>query len=220
MSTKNITAHPAVFPVVATAAQSHVQADAKARGFTQGHAAGYAAGLQLAGRDAAAARTRQDEAHEALMVALEARHAAEVQALRLAAAALADRTVPVLADAEQALFSHALELAEALLGHQLRDGKTSARAALARACGTGSAEVPLSIRMHPDDLTELNAAGRDALDLPASVQLVPDPSLNRGDALANYPHGFLDARLGTAVARTRTALLNEPVPAQTVQGSQ
>lgn len=213
MSTDNVPARPAVFPVVATAAQSHVHADAKARGFTQGHAAGYAAGLQLAGCETAAAGLRQDAAHEALVKELQTEHDAEVQVLRSVAAALAERTTPVLAEAEQALFSHALELAEALLGHELSDGETSARTALARALGGGSTDVPLSICMHPADLAELSGAPGKFINLPVSVQLLPDPSLDRGDAVANYPHGFLDARLRTAAARAKAALLTGHLPA-------
>ncbi len=220
MSTENSTAaRPAVFPVVATTAQSYVQADAKARGFTQGHAAGYAAGLQLSGRHSAAALARQNAAHEALLVTLQARHNEEVQALRMATAALEARTIPVLADAEEVLFSQALDLAEALLGQELRDRNISARSALARVRGRSGDEVPVSIRMHPADLAELTENGRDALDLPTSVQLVADRSLNRGDAMADYPNGFLDARLSTAVARTRAALMREILPAHTATDS-
>ena len=209
MSTENSTAaRPAVFPVVATTAQSYVQADAKARGFTQGHAAGYAPAL-----------ARQNAAHEALLVTLQARHNEEVQALRMATAALEARTIPVLADAEEVLFSQALDLAEALLGQELRDRNISARSALARVRGRSGDEVPVSIRMHPADLAELTENGRDALDLPTSVQLVADRSLNRGDAMADYPNGFLDARLSTAVARTRAALMREILPAHTATDS-
>ena len=220
LSTKNTTTRPVVFPVVATTAQSRVHADAKDRGFTQGHAAGYAAGLQLAGRESALALDRHKAAHEALMSELEARHEAELQALHhavhLAVTALQERTTPVLANAEQVLFSHALELAEALLGCELRDGETSARTALSRACESGPTDVPLSIRMHPADLSELTEASRGALGLPASVQLVADPSLDRGDAVANYPHGFLDARLGAAMARAKAVLLGENMLAPSV----
>lgn len=207
---RNTAARPAVFPVVATATQSQAHEEAKTRGFTQGHAAGYAAGLQLAGRETAAARARNDAEHAGRLRELEALHAAEMESVRLAGAALVERTVPVLADAEKALFSHALELAEALLGHELRDGETSARAALARAYGTGEVEVPVAIRMNPADLATL---GRVTGILPESLTLVGDPSLNRGDALADYPHGFVDARLGTAVARVRAALAGGSMPA-------
>lgn len=210
LSTKNAITRPAVFPVIPTPTESKTHTAAKARGFTQGHAVGYAAGLQLAGREAAAARARHDAEHAGRVSALEARHAAELASVRLAVAALAERTVPVLADSEQAMFSCALELAEALLGHELRDGETSARAALARAQGTGETEVPVAIRMNPADLAIL---GRDGGTLPENVTLVGDPALSRGDAVAEYPHGFLDARLCTAVDRVKVALTGGSMPA-------
>lgn len=212
MSIKQSMPRPAVFPVIPTRAQSQAHADEKARGFTQGHASGYAAGMQLASRESAADRARHDAEHAERASTLAARHAAEVAAVRLVGAALAERTQPVLADAEQALFSCALDLAVALLGHELRDGETSARAALARACGQDDAEIPVAVRMNPADLAVLNRGSRD---FPASLTLVGDPALKRGDAVADYPHGFLDARLGTAVARVRTALLDVSMPART-----
>lgn len=199
-------ARPAVFPVVATASQSQTATEAKARGYTQGHAAGYATGLQVASLDAARALARQDAEHAARMNELDARYGAEIAALQRAAAALAQRTAPVLADAEQALFRCALDLAEALLGQELRDGEASARAALARACGQGGAEVPVAIRMNPTDVALIRAGGHE---LPEALALVEDLTLNRGDAVAEYPHGFLDARLGAATARARTVLLGE-----------
>ncbi len=210
LSTSQSAPRPAVFPVIATPGQSQAHAEEKARGFTQGHAAGYAAGLQRASVEAAAARARDDASHAERVQQLDARHAAEVAALRLAGAALAERTAPVLADAEQALFSCALDLAVALLGHELGDDETSARAALARARGLDETESPLVIRMNPADVAVLD---RSHDDLPASLTLLGDPGLNRGDAVADYPHGFLDARLGTAVERVRATLLESTLPA-------
>lgn len=212
MSTDNPATSPAVFPVVPTSAQAVAHHDAKARGYTQGHSAGYAAGLQLAGLEAAAASARRDAEHADRVAALDARHAAEVAALQQAALALHARTVPVLADAEHALFSCAVDLAEALLGRELADGEASARAALDRASGQGSAEVPASIRMNPADLAAL---GGNRHGLPETVALVGDPSLNRGDAEADYPHGLLDARLGTAVDRVRVVLLGSALAPNT-----
>lgn len=212
MSTSIPATRPAVFPVVATSAQTVAHQDAKARGYTQGHSAGYAAGLQLASQETAAARARLDAVHAARMDALETVHAAEVAALQTAALALQARTLPVLADAEHALFRCAVDLAEALLGRELASGEASARAALGRAYGQGAAEVPVSIRMNPADLAEL---GGNRHGLPESVALMGDPSLNRGDAEADYPHGLLDARLGTAVDRVRAVLLETPMPTRT-----
>lgn len=206
LSTSSATPRPAVFPLVSTPGQSQLAADAKARGYTQGHAAGYATGLQQASLEAATTRAHQDAEHHARMSALESRFSAEVSALKMIADALTERTVPVLADAEQVLFSCALDLAVALLGHELRDGETSARAALARAVTGGGEEIPVAISMNPADLALLRDGSGD---LPETLTLVADPALNRGDAVAQYPYGFLDARLSTATARVRAALSGE-----------
>lgn len=208
MSTSNHAPVPAVFPVISTSAQTQALHAAKASGFTQGHVAGYAAGMHLAREEAQAARTMADAEHAAMMTAAEARHAAELNALRLAATALDQRTAPVLADAEMALFGHALELAEALLGQELSDGETSARAALARAFGLGGSEMPVSISMNAADVAFLAGAA-----MPHGVALTADPSINRGDAVAQYPHGFLDARLAGAVRRAKNALLGDSLSA-------
>ncbi|ALE04205.1 hypothetical protein AL755_00320 (plasmid) [Arthrobacter sp. ERGS1:01] len=216
MSTSSAGARPAVFPVVATSAQSRVHADAKASGYTQGHAAGYAAGLQLAALDAADERARTAAEHARVLAALNARTNAELAALRTAGQALGLRTAPVLADAEQTLFACALELAQALLGSELRDGETSARAALARALDHDGADVPLRIRMNPSDIATLT--GLDA-GTAAGVDLAPDPALNPGDAIAEFPHGYLDATIAAAVARARTALLGDALPGHALPGA-
>lgn len=216
MSTNSAGPRPAIFPVVSTSAQSRAHADAKASGYTQGHAAGYAAGLQLAARDTAEERARMDAEHARTLAALTAGTTAERAALRTAGQALVLRTVPVLADAEQTLFTCALELAQALLGQELRDGETSARAALARAAAHGDPDVPLAIRMNPEDLAAL--AGHD-VGPATGIALTPDPTLGRGDAMAEFPHGFLDATLATALARATEALLGDALPGHEQAGT-
>lgn len=214
MSTSNQSPVPAVFPVVATSAQTQALQAAKSAGYTQGHVAGYAAGLQLAREEALAARSRADAEHAAVVSTAQAHHRAELAALRLAATALTQRTAPVLADAEAALFSHALELAEALLGQELSSGERSARTALARACGERGNEVPVTISMNAADVACLVGVA-----LPAGVELTADPAINRGDAIAQYPHGFLDAGLASAVRRVKTALLGDSLPVSALSGA-
>jgi flagellar assembly protein FliH len=205
---------PAIFPVLDTHAQVKIQEDAKSRGYTQGHSAGYTAGLRRAAEDAAIERDRMDAEHRAALAALAARSDAEVAALRSASDALVRRTVPVLMDSEHTLLSHALELAEALLGQEMNDGETSARAALSRVAARQDGEVPHTVRMHPSDvaiLTGLVPAPADA----AGLTIVADASLARGDAVADFPNGFLDARLGTALTRARAALFGDSLPEAT-----
>ena len=67
----------------------------------------------------------------------------------------------------------------------------------------------------PARIRALCAAARSRHGLPESVALVGDPSLNRGDAEADYPHGLLDARLSTAVDRVRAVLLGSALPPHT-----
>jgi flagellar assembly protein FliH len=210
-----------VFPAVEQSGLSESQD----RGYVQGHAAGYAAGLRAAAA-AQALLTRQLHAeHEAAMAS--GREAANqaVALLATAAAAFQQRFNLVLQDAETVLAASALDLAEAVLSYELDDGDRTARAALQRALSggaatagdsaggmvTGGAPEVAAVRLHPADIAVLAESG---ITQGIGVALVPDSSLARGDAMAQYPQGWLDARLGTALARARTALLGPAQPAQ------
>lgn len=185
----------------------------QAAGYSAGYSAGWSAGTRAAAREAEA--QRRQLAAEAATHAQE--HAAAVrQALALlaqAADAIRRRTAPVVADAHDVLTAGAVQLAEALLGAELRDDDASARAALRRALAVGEEEDVVRVRLHPDDLAHLRATmHRLPADLqpPAGVELLPDPSLQRGDAVSELTEGFLDARLTKAIARVRAALEVEP----------
>jgi flagellar assembly protein FliH len=211
-----------VFPRVEPSGPSETQD----RGYIHGHAAGYAAGLRAAAVDRARLASQLQAEHEA--AAASAREATE-QALALlsaAAGAFQQRFTLVLRDAEAVLAESAVELAEAVLAYELDDGDRTARAALRRALSgggdgrqgsdpiqgsrTGAAPEVAAVRLNPADIAILRAAG---LTESAGVELVPDPALARGDAMAQYPQGWLDARLGTAMARARAALLRPEHPA-------
>jgi len=195
------TFRPTTFPVVRTARLGEVEERAR----TRGHAAGYAEGMRRAAAEAEVLRERQQAEHQALLQDLEARTDRLVAALADAAAALHARTVPVVETAQDTLAAAALDLAEAVLGHELRDGASGAAAALARAlAGTDAAQV-VSVRLHPEDLALLSEDQRTR----AGVRLVPDPALGRCDAVTEFDDGHLDARITTALARARTALTGE-----------
>lgn len=201
---------PVVFPAVDLSGRS----EAQDRGYVQGHAAGYAAGLRAAAAEQARLAAGLQAEHDAATAA--GREAAEhvVVVLAAAAGAFQQRFRLVLQDAEAVLAASALDLAEAVLAYELDDGERTARAALHRALSSGGAGVGdgagggtpevSAVRLHPADIAVLMASGiPDGL----GVELVPDSSLARGDAMAQYPEGWLDARLGTALARARAALL-------------
>ncbi|NKX49982.1 hypothetical protein HER39_05200 [Arthrobacter deserti] len=129
-----------------------------------------------------------------------------VQALGMAVRALQQRAAPVLADAQDTLVAAAMELAEAILGWELADGERSARAALSRALAGVDASAVQTVRMNPADLTVLDPEVRRQ----AGVRFVPDSSLARGDAVTEFEDGYLDARIGSALARARAALQAGP----------
>jgi flagellar assembly protein FliH len=207
---------PVVFPAVEQPGRSESQD----RGYVQGHAAGYAAGLRAAAAEQARLAAQRQAEHEAAMAA--GRDAANhsVALLTAAAAAFQQRFRLVLQDAETVLAAGALDLAEAVLGYELDDGERTARAALNRALSGGAAAAGVgagdwgrggtpevaAVRMNPADIAVLTAQG---ITQGIGVDLIPDSSLKRGDAMAQYPEGWLDARLGTALGRARAALLGD-----------
>ncbi|WP_179210887.1 FliH/SctL family protein [Cellulomonas iranensis] len=165
-----------------------------------GWAAGYAAGARRAAADAAeqAARTAQQAAHDAQVRAAE--HASALAALDAASRALQARTAPVVADALATVRTAALELAVALLGVELGDASSAARAALARVLAEPDVPDDAVVHLHPRDLAAL--PGTDGL----AVTFVADPALAPGDAVLEHADGHVDARIGTAVQRVRDAL--------------
>ncbi|WP_166786604.1 hypothetical protein, partial [Cryobacterium sp. TMT1-19] len=176
----------------------------------------YTAGLRAAAAEVDARIARLDAEQAAAGAIGQARIDRAVALLGAAAAALHERTVPVIQEAEDTLVATALELAEAILGYSLGDADASARAALGRALATGATGVtgatvttgalgtirPHSVRMNPADLALIDLITR----ADAGVDFTADADLARGDAIAEFPDGFLDARIGTALTRAKAAL--------------
>ena len=190
-----------VFPDIQPAARSRKED----RGYTQGHASGYAAGIQAAAAELRRLREQFHAEHRAMLDAGRLAVAQAVRVLEAAATASQQRRGAVLEEAQDVLAASAMELAEALLGYELNDGGNTSRAALARALATVSdVQTVTTVRLHPADLAALDAVDVGSV---AGVELKADAGLNPGDAIAEYPQGWLDARLSTAVDRAKAALL-------------
>ena len=190
-----------VFPDLQPAARTRTED----RGYTQGHAAGFAAGTRAAATEQLRLREQFQDEHRAMLDAGRLAVAQAVRVLEAATAAFQQRRGAVLEEAQDVLAASAMELAEAILGYELNDGGSTARAALARALATVSdGQTVTTVRLHPADLAALAAVDVGNV---AGVELKGDPALNPGDAIAEYPQGWLDARLSTAVDRAKAALL-------------
>jgi flagellar assembly protein FliH len=190
---------PFAYPVLRD--DSLERAEERAR--VRGHAAGHAAGLRAAELEATAMRTALQAEFDRRLDERMAEVSAAAAALARAAQELNTRTAPVLAEADSTLSAAALALTETLLGSAERDAAPFARAALDRALAAADTDVVQRVRLNPDDLA-LIAHAVPAVD---GVELVADPALGRGDAIAELQHGLLDARLASALDRARTALL-------------
>lgn len=176
-------------------------ASERQRGYTQGHAAGYAAGLRQAAREALAAADAFEIEKEDFRARAEKQLADQSALLAAIGSRAAGAVLPVLDEAERSVAAAALHLAEAILGTELSSAQTAARAALSRAFPSGESAAPLHVRLHPSDVALLTGTA------PANgITLVEDPALQRGDAVAAYPDGVIDARISTALDRAREAL--------------
>lgn len=173
----------------------------QAFGYAKGFSSGWAAGQKRANREAAAeraiisedARLAEEARTEAYVDTMD-----EIQAM---ADAIESRDALVIDEMKTALMEAALTLAEALLGAELSDRETGAKAALKRALSMNDPKEIVKVNMNPQDVETLNSLGVEC-----PVKLVPDPELDPGDAVAYMPEGLLDARLSSAVQRAREAL--------------
>lgn len=177
------------------------QAKSDERDAIRGHAAGYAAGRKQAEAELAGLRERlESEAAEASEAA-RARIGSALEALARAASDFRSRQAPVLQSVDASIASAAIELAEAIVGHELSTAGGSARAALDRA-SVEAVPAGSIVRLNPQDIAVIVAEG----GAQPGLELVPDYSLERGDAVVDLQHGSLDARVSASLQRARAAL--------------
>jgi flagellar assembly protein FliH len=177
---------------------------------------GYAEGWAQGRRDAVAAQDEQLQRAEASRQQLERALAAETQracdALSSAVSQLEAITAPVLEDGADVVLDAAIRLAQAVLGAELSVLDDAGRLALRRALSPLPDDGRVVVRMNPDDLQSLRAAGESDEGAGGSqriedhdVELVADSGLRRGEAVADLGAARVDARLDAALRRAIAA---------------
>jgi flagellar assembly protein FliH len=179
--------------------------DVRAEARATGYAAGWAEGRRAAAEQAQAelARLSDEDSRQ--------RQSSRARADAAVLAAVQDwtrRTTPVLDELADLVVEAALDLAQAVVGRELSASAAPERARLAlrRALAPLAPGAPIRLRMNPDDLAALEdrTAGDPAVAHEGHlVELVSDPSLNTGDAVAEQDGATVDARVATALARAR-----------------
>ncbi|WP_245159278.1 FliH/SctL family protein [Blastococcus sp. TF02A_35] len=177
-----------------------LRARAHAEGFAAGHAEGLVAAEQVVAEAERAAEVRLAE----VQARWERRLVSATAALGAAARHLDEAALPVADDIRDSIIGTVLTLVEDLLGRELALATDPVMDAVRRALTLCPADAPAVVRLHPDDLAEVPA---DAFaDLPDSVRVVPDPSVERAGAVAESGPRRIDAQLGSALARVQAVL--------------
>lgn len=177
--------------------------DARAVGYAQG----WAQGLHEAIESTSAERTAAQADQAVFVTRRDQRLTSAIQALHTAAAQV-ERTVATLdSEIEDAILAAAFEIAQALVGRELRDPQSRSTAALARVLKLVPATEPVTVWLNPADHEVLTAAGGTALiaamDATAgrTINFESDPGLATGDAIGRSSSTTVDARLSDAVGR-------------------
>lgn len=178
-------------------------------------AAGYAEGWAQGRRDAVTLEAEQLQRHQECQDQLERALAEQTRstcdALESAVRDLASCTVPTLEDAADIVLDAAVRLAEAVLGAELSVLDGAGAIALRRALAPLPDDGRVVVRMNPQDVEIVRAATADATSAGTArvdgheVELVADPSLRRGEAVADQGAARVDARLAAALHRAVAA---------------
>jgi flagellar assembly protein FliH len=175
------------------------QQAARAQGYAQGWAEGRRTALARAEaetaevrRAAAAERDRQHAEHRQAITALEAATAQMSSRLAEALDQLAGHTVDA-----------ALQLTEAVVGREVATATDPGADALRRAMALVDPQVTPTVRLNPADRALLDPAATEG----RNVVVVDDPTVARGDAVAETDVNLVDATIEAALARVREVLL-------------
>ncbi|WP_432523977.1 FliH/SctL family protein [Kineococcus sp. SYSU DK006] len=181
---------------------------------TEGYAAGWAHGMRQAAQQAAVELEAQREAaHEAARRDREERRAARnraEEALVTAADALRAEREPSIGALADSVLALALDLAGAVLDREVALMDSPAGEAVRRALRPLDGDKPVTVRVHPDDLSTLVGDGLKGRHASSDAELVsyqPDPTLSPGDAIARQGDTEVDAGLRASVARALEALV-------------
>jgi flagellar assembly protein FliH len=168
----------------------------------QGYSVGWSQGRHAAEKKAREAATAAASRREADDARREEEHQSAVVGLRRAAEQLTATTAQVCASVESQAVDIAMALTETLVGRELELAQDPGADAVRRAMSLLPAQPLVTLRLHPDDVP--SPAVADLVH--AGAQVVADPTVQRGDALAEADTFVVDASIATALKRVREVL--------------
>ncbi|MFI1991376.1 FliH/SctL family protein [Actinoplanes sp. NPDC020271] len=174
---------------------------------TTGYAEGWAQGKRdaVTAAEEAAARALAAEEHHEQRRSTALAHA--VNALGRAVTELENQLMPTFTELQELVLASAFELAESIVGRNLRDDPERGQDALRRAMTAAPEHGNVVVRLHPEDYTNLVGDGDGVFDYRGrQINLIADPTLRPGDATAETGTATVDATIEGAIARAREAL--------------
>ena len=179
---------------------ARLREQARAEGFAVGHAEGVAAAATVVAEAEQAAAVRLAE----VQARWERRLVSATAALGAAVARLDAATTPTADDVRESVLTAVVTLVEDLLGRELAVADSPGLDAVRRALTLCPADAPAVVRVHPDDLAEIPA---EALaELPDTVRVVADSTVERTGAVADTGSRRIDAQLQAALERVQAVL--------------
>jgi len=170
----------------------------------EGFAAGHVQGMSAASEVVAQAERAAAERLADVQARWERRVASATAALGAAVTRFDEASLPLADEVRETILGTVLTLVEDLVGRELALAEDPLLDAVRRALALVPAEAPAVVRVHPDDLAEIPA---EALaDLPASVRVVADLTIERAGAVAETGSRRIDAQLGAALERVQAVL--------------
>jgi flagellar assembly protein FliH len=170
----------------------------------EGWAAGHAEGVVAAERVVAAAERAAEERLAAVQARWERRLASATAAMGAAVERLDATAAPVVDELRDNILDAVVLLVGDLLGREVATADSPGLDALRRALTFCPADAPVLVRLHPDDLAEVPAGA--LAELPATVTVVGDETVERAGALAEVGNQRVDAQLTTALQRVLEVL--------------
>ncbi len=179
--------------------------EARQAGYADGHAAGFDAGRQEGLALLAEQQRALVELDEQERGARKERVGELVRALEMAVAAALDYQAPRVEEMRDLIAGMAVDVAQALVGHHLEVADCPARDAVDRALASIPRRATVTLRLNPADIAVL-AHYTDGITDWDVARLVPDPSISRGDAMAEADNLEVEASIAGALDRVRQVL--------------
>lgn len=160
----------------------------------QGYQHGYSEGLEKAIAEVEAIKQQQS-----------ARVMSSVEALANAVVELKQAQRELLAEIQNSVPNLAFELLENILARELELTKNPGREAVIRALSLDDSMASARIRLNPEDLKIIG----DLAEAVGSreVELIEDPSIESGGAVAEIGESLYDARLSSALERIHQVIV-------------